>query len=191
MSIGDSKPLMSAHKQAGIVLPAALVTLVAATLLALGFMRANALSLRIGGASVVAEETQTAAELLLSTFFTRNPFVATDPRIGRYTEDNVRCGTTAELTANANRTDVFDCRQMADTRLIGNLTTSGSATGNAPTVQRIGCGPGPRSASATQAGAKFYFYDVNTSVVNNFYGSRADVGAGVANMVVAGMNCPP
>lgn len=191
MFIVAYKQSQSCRGQRGIVLPVALITMVAATLLALGFMRMNALSLRIGGASVVAEETQTAAELLLGGFFSRNPVVATDARIGRYTLDDARCGTTAELTANANRTDVFDCRQISDSKLVTNLTTSGAASASAPVVQRIGCGSGPRSSTPTQAGARFYYYDASASVVNSFFGSRADVGAGIANLVVAGLNCPP
>lgn len=164
-------------KQSGIVLPVALFVLVAATILTLALVKTNMISLRIGGASVVTQEAQTSAELLLSNFFTRNPINAAD---GKYERGYTPCAPSTDAPA----TDQFDCRQITD-GASGRLPKNTVAS--APTVQRTGCGEAPRSSKPSQAGTKFNYNQVATGVTNDFYGSRAEVGMGVAKMVIA---CP-
>lgn len=168
---------LAACKQSGFVLPVALFVLVAATILTLGLIKTNMISLRIGGASVVAQEAQTSAELLLSNFFTRNPLDSAD---GKYERGYTPCAGSAEAPAN----DQFDCRQITD-GASGRLPKNTVAT--APDVQRIGCGEAPRSNRPSQKGTMFNYNQVVTEVTNDFYGSRAEVGMGVAKMVIA---CP-
>jgi Tfp pilus assembly protein PilX len=161
--------------QTGFVLPVALFMLVAATILTLGMVKTNIISLRIGGASVITQETQATAELLLGNFFVRNPLDATD---GKYDRGYTPCNAAGDNLTNGS---VFDCRPIVTANLPANTTPT------TPEIQRNGCGSGPRSSTPTQAGSKFNYNQVATGVTNNFYGSRAQVGMGVAKLVVA---CP-
>ena len=168
-----SKPQCRA--QSGIVLPVALFALLAATILSLALVKTNMISLRIGGASVIAQEAQSAAELMLSNFVTRNP-LDTSPG---YERGYTPCSTTGDSPATDKT--VFDCRQIDASRLPANTTA------REPIVQRTGCGPGPRSSMPTQSTSKSNYYQIATEVENTFYGSHAQVGMGVAKMVIA---CP-
>ena len=166
---------VASKKQKGFVLPVALFVLVAATILTLAMVKMNMVSLRVGGASVVAQEAQTSAELLLSNFFTRNPI---DAAGGKYERGYTPCA------ASAPTTEQFDCRQITD-GASGRLPKNTVAV--LPTVQRIGCTEGPRSNRPSQKGTMFNYNQVATEVTNDFYGSRAQVGMGVAKMVTI---CP-
>ena len=168
-----SKPQCRA--QSGMVLPVALFALLAATILSLALVKTNMISLRIGGASVITQEAQNAAELMLSNFVTRNPLDSSPGYERAYTP----CSVAGD--SPATNKNVFDCRQIEASRLPANTTASD------PIVQRTGCGAGPRSNKPTQAGSKFNYYQIATGVENTFYGSRAQVGMGVARMVV---ECP-
>ena len=157
--------------ESGFVLPVALFALVAATILTLALVKMNMISLRIGGASVIAQEAQSSAEMLLSNFFTRNPL---DPAVpdSKYIQGYTPCGVAV---------DDFDCSQISSANLPAHTVA------NAPIIQRIGCGAGPRSEKPTQAGTKFNYNHITTSVDNTFYGSRAEVAMGVAKLVIV---CP-
>lgn len=180
---------------AGFILPVALFILVAATMLTLSLVKTNMSSLRIGGASVIAKEAQTSAELILANFFTRNPIVTRDPATGkelpdagRYERGNTPCSVTAD-DPDADST-IFDCRSIASARLPAHTTQVFWAPGvNTPEVQRIGCGMAPRSDNPTQNDGKIKFNNnmIVTRVENTFYGSRATVGTGVGKLVVL---CP-
>lgn len=172
----QSKPSLSFNEQRGIVLPVALFVLVAATLLTVALVKNGMVTLRVGGASVIAQEAQASAELLLSNFFTRNPLTAQN---NKYIQAYTPCSVSGDDPAT--NTNIFDCRQIGATNLPAHTTA------NAPVVQRIGCGAGPRSNAPTQAGTRFNYNVVETSVENEFYGSRAAVGMGVAKLVLA---CP-
>jgi len=152
-----------------------LFALVAATILTLALVKMNMISLRIGGASVIAQEAQSSAEMLLSNFFTRNPL---DPSASdsKYIQGYTPCGVAGDDPAT-----VFDCVQILNANLPANTVA------NDPVVQRIGCGAGPRSEKPTQAGTKFNYNHISTSVDNTFYGSRAEVAMGVAKLVIL---CP-
>jgi len=157
------------NQEAGIVLPVALFALLAATILTLAFVKANMISLRVGGASVVTAETQSAAELQLSNFFTRNPFDAND---GRYSQANALCGTSIP----AGTSTTFDCTS-ATSQLPPNAVAA------APVVQRLGCGKAPRSDRPFDSNTHFNYHQVATGVSNDAYGSRAEVDAGVATLI--------
>jgi Tfp pilus assembly protein PilV len=175
---GDSNASsVLSNQQKGFVLPVALFVLVAATILTLAMVKMNMVSLRVGGASVVAQEAQTSAELLLSNFFTRNPIDAVD---GKYERGYTPCAASNV----APTTEQFDCRQITD-GASGNLPKNTIAS--PPAVQRIGCTEGPRSNRPSQKGTMFNYNQVATEVTNDFYGSRAQVGMGVAKMVTI---CP-
>lgn len=162
--------------QSGIILPIALFVLVAATILTLALVKTNMISLRIGGTSVIAQEAQTSAELLLSNFFTRNPTAVED---GKYERPYTPCSTGAD-NPDTDKT-VFDCRQISNSSLPAHTVPT------TPDVQRIGCGMAPRSNRPTQVEARFNYNQVVTGVDNTFYGSRAAVGTGVGKLVIA---CP-
>ncbi|MER2513235.1 MAG: hypothetical protein ABTQ25_12615 [Nitrosomonas ureae] len=157
--------------QSGFILPVALFLLVAATILTLAMVKTNIISLRVGGASVITEEAQATAELLLGNFFVRNPLDAADGKYGRgYTS----CNSTGDDLTDGS---VFDCRPITSSKLPAHTSAK------TPDVQRIGCGTGPRSSNPTQSSAKFNYNQIATGVANDFYGSRAIVGMGVAKLV--------
>ena len=163
-------------EQSGLILPIALFVLVAATILTLAMVKTNMISLRMGGTSVIAQETQAAAELVLSNFFTRNPPAVED---GKYERAYTPCHTAAD-NPDVDKT-VFDCRLISNSRLPANTVPT------PPDVRRIGCGMAPRSNSPTQVDARFNYNQIETRVENSFYGSRAAVGTGVGKLVIA---CP-
>lgn len=179
--------------QSGIVLPIALFVLVAATILTLALVKTNMISLRIGGASVIARETQTTAELLQTAFDRRNPLVTLDaagkelPDRGNYGQGYTPCNAVAENPAVV--TTVFDCRTIAAAKLPANTTEAAWAPGvTTPEIQRVGCSDAPRSGQPTQkGGVAFNNNQIVVQVENTFYGSWAAAGDGVAKMLVA---CP-
>lgn len=179
-------PRTLAQRERGIVLPVALFLLVGATLLTLGLIRSNVISLKIGGASVVASETQAAAEWALGNFFGRNP-VITDIGRGRYQRSNTesRCGTAAEILADGSK--FFDCDRPGG--------DDGSRDDGLPVgvrlapfnPQRIDCGPPVRSQKIYQANTVFNNVLIEARATNRFFGSEGRVGAGVVALVTI---CP-
>lgn len=183
------------HSQSGIVLPIALFVLVAATILTLALVKTNMISLRIGGASVIARETTTTAELLQTGFQRRNPLIIFNPVTGKevkpddgkYDRGYTPCSTIAEDPVT-DRT-IFDCRSIASTKLPAHTTEAEWAPGvTTPEIQRVGCGSAPRTGQATQiGGVTFNNSQIVTRVENTFYGSWAAAGEGVAKLLIA---CP-
>ena len=159
------RKLISSAKQSGIVLPVALFMLVAATLLTLALVKANMISLRVGGASVIAAETQAAAELQLSNFFSLNLIVSPDQK---YFEHWSRCSVTGDDPA-VDKT-IFDCRP----RTTPPVTLK---------VQPVGCYGPPRSEKPSSNEIRFNYQNVMTEARNDAYGSRAELGAGVSTMI--------
>jgi hypothetical protein len=181
-------------RQSGVILPVALFVLVAATILTLGLVKTNMSSLRVGGASVVGQETQGSAELLSSNFRTRNPVVTVDPLTlkelpdeGRYERGFTPCSTLADLLPF---TTIFDCRSINPSRLPAHTQQVETAPGvRTPDVQRIGCAPPPRSSTPTENNGliKFNHNQILSRVENTFYGSQGAAGIGVGKLV---MQCP-
>ena len=181
-------------RQSGVILPVALFVLVAATILTLGLVKTNMSSLRVGGASVVGQETQGSAELLSSNFRTRNPIVTIDPLTlkelpdeGRYERGFTPCSTLTDLLPF---TTIFDCRSIKSTRLPAHTEQVEWAVGvKTPQVQRIGCAPPPRSSTPTENNGtiKFNHNQIENRVENAFYGSQGAAGIGVGKLV---MQCP-
>lgn len=150
--------------QDGVVLPVALFMLLAATILTLALVKANLVSLRVGGASVVAAETQANAELALSNFFSLNGTgTDADPfrkRIGEATDADYNLNAPSHTTI---------------------------------TVAARACSPNPpRSSSPTQkagSGANtkvplaYNLHQVRSVVDDQAFGSHADVNVGVVTMV--------
>lgn len=162
-------------RQAGIVLPVALFALFAATILTLAFVKANTISLRVGGASVVTAETQAAAELQLSHFFTRNP---PDPDDGRWSRNGTPCDTPPGIGGPT----AFDCNPIAGASLPPGVVAA------IPTPRYIDCGNPPRSDMPNSFRYKFNYYQIATSTENAAFGSRAGVNGGVARLIV--VPCP-
>lgn len=175
------KPRPQGLRERGIVLPVALFLLVGATLLTLGLIRSNVISLKIGGASVVASETQAAAEWVLGNFFGRNP-VDTDVGRGRYQRSNTesRCGTSAEISADPSK--YFDCTKPTNS---DGLPNGVSVSDLSP--QRIDCGPPVRSQKVYQANTVFNNVLIEGRATNTWFGSEGRVGAGVVALVTI---CP-
>lgn len=180
------KPRPLGLRERGIVLPVALFLLVGATLLTLGLIRSNVISLKIGGASVVASETQAVAEWALGNFFGKNP-VDSDLGRGRYQRSNAdsRCGTSAELSDDPSK--FFDCDRPGG--------DDGSRDDGLPkgvrvaefSPQRIDCGPPVRSQKVYQANTVFNNVLIEGRATNRWFGSEGRVGAGVVALVTI---CP-
>ena len=149
------------NKQAGLVLPVALFMLVAATILTLSLVKANMISLRVGGASVVAAETQAASELQLSDFFSRNPIGSGSAAYARSYD-----GTCTDVG--------FDCTA---------ITVHGGSTTSAPVAQRLHCDSPPRSSKPWGSETRFNYHLVTTEAANSALGSHAEVAAGVATLL--------
>lgn len=175
MNTIPKKQAPSRDRQAGIVLPVALFALFAATILTLAFVKANMISLRVGGASVVTAETQAAAELQLSHFFTRNP---PDPDDGRWS----RNGTPCDPLPGTGGPTAFDCNPIAGASLPPGVVAA------TPTPRYIDCGNPPRSENANSYKYKFNYYQIATATENAAFGSRAGVNGGVARLIV--VPCP-
>src|SRR5574343_521504 len=178
-----AKSFLSVRREQGIILPFALFILLAATMLTLGLIRANIMSLKVGGASVMAVETQLAAEVVLGNFFVRNPDSydpANPTTMGRYMRNNAdsRCGTTTELAANSSL--YFDCNTPTAT-----LPTGASATAMSP--QRIGCGLPQRTSSPSSMDTRWNYLVFDSQVTNTTFGSEGQAGSG-RGALVAG--CP-
>lgn len=167
--------------QRGAILPLVLIVLVGATLIALAFVRSNILSLRIGGASVMVQQTESAAESLLANFFSLNPLTGAASTRARYRQGTPTCSTDAAIVGNSNpdvANSVFDCRTPS---LPSNTQVDTLA------VVRAGCAEAPRSSLATQAGAPFNYFAVNAAASNTLFGSRGEVSTGIAQLIVI---CP-
>lgn len=184
------KPRPQGLRERGIVLPVALFLLVGATLLTLGLIRSNVISLKIGGASVVASETQAAAEWVLGNFFGRNP-VDTDVGRGRYQRSNSesRCLSETELSTVSSkplddplRSRYFDCTKPTNS---DGLPSGVTVSDLSP--QRIDCGPPVRSQKVYQANTVFNNVLIEGRATNTWFGSEGRVGAGVVALVTI---CP-
>lgn len=164
--------------QSGIVLPFALFALLAATILSLALVKSNLMSVRIGGSSVISQEAQSSAELLLSNFLTRNPLEDPD---AKYTGKYTPCSQSGDNPVTDKT--IFDCRQINKTRL-----PTGTEPQD-PAVQRLGCGQPPRTNKPTEITMGYNYNQIATAVDNTMYGSHAEVGLGVAKLDA--LNCTP
>ncbi len=145
-------------RQAGIVLPVALFMLLAATILTLALVKANLASLRIGGASVVAAETQANAELALNNFF----------------------------SLNGTGTGVDPFRKRLGTAVVYNTTAPVNTT--VTVLPRYCGTNAPRSEDVTQWGDEksplaFNLHQVRSVVDDPSFGSHAEVSVGIVTMV--------
>ena len=168
-----------ATRQAGVVLPVALFMLVIATLLTLGLVKANLISLRIGGASVIGAEAMAAAELKLNNFFRLNPF---NSQIAASTENEV-AGSAASYHQAADayflNAAIPECSD-AD-HPVGSRTQFDCRPHSAPPdPRRIVCGPAPYG-SGDDTGIPYYHFQVTAGAAESSgLGGFARVGAGVS-----------
>lgn len=149
-------------RQAGIVLPVALFMLLAATILTLALVKANLVSLRIGGASVVAAETQATAEVALNNFFSLN---GTGTDADPFRE---RLGTAV----------VYNTAAPANTTVsvIPRNCSPNAQRSEAPT-QKKGSGTGQKVPLA------FNLHQVRSVVDDPSFGSHAEVNVGIVSPV--------
>lgn len=168
-------------QQNGVVLPVALFLLLGATLLTIGMVRSNTLSLKIGGSSVIATETQAVAEWGGGQFLGANPINHTVMQ-GRYMRNNTqsRCGTAAELAGDSSL--FFDCKKP----LSGHGLPTGITLADF-NPQRLDCSPPPRSSKVYQANTVFNNVLVESNSRNTYFGSEGRVGMGVIALVTI---CP-
>lgn len=150
-------------RQSGIVLPVSLFMLLAATLMTLALVKANMISLRVGGVSVVAAETQAAAEVQLTSFFNVNPLASPGQK---YFEHWSRCSFDNTEAADGR---FFDCRS----RTVGTTTVTVDA-------QALGVTNPPRSETPTGYEFCFNYHDFGSHAVDATFGSRAGVGSGAS-----------
>lgn len=167
---------VTARHQRGMVLPVALVALLAATMLTLAFVRSNMTSLKIGGASVVTAETRNAADLVLSGFFGNSHNSLIEANVALYAKGYTPCETTSSIGA-----DVFDCRKIDNSHL------PSSTTANPIAVQRDACTSPPRSDKPSSTQYRSNYNHLVTGVQNAQFGSFAEVGSGVG---VFAIQCP-
>lgn len=149
-------PLPQVGRQAGVVLPVALFILVIATLLTLGLVKANLISLRIGGASVIGAEAMAAAELKLNNFLRLNPFNSQNAS----SFQNEVAGDAASYfqAADAYFLDaaIPECSDADNP--IGSRTQFDCRPHNAPPdPRRIACGPAPYG-SGDDTGIPYYHF---------------------------------
>lgn len=155
-------------QQSGIVLPVSLFMLLAATLMTLALVKANMISLRVGGVSVIAAETQAAAEVQLSSFFNVNSIALPDQK---YYEHWSRCSAKGNNVEAADG-KFFDCRD----RTVGTTTVEVD-------VQALGVTNPPRSETPSSSEFCFNYHNIGSQAVDSTYGSRAEVGTGSSIMI--------
>ncbi len=172
-------PLPQVGRQAGVVLPVALFILVIATLLTLGLVKANLISLRIGGASVIGAEAMAAAELKLNNFLRLNPFNSQNAS----SFQNEVAGDAASYfqAADAYFLDaaIPECSDADNP--IGSRTQFDCRPHNAPPdPRRIACGPAPYG-SGDDTGIPYYHFQVTAGAADaSGLGGFARIGAGVS-----------
>ena len=165
-------------RQAGVVLPVALFVLVAATLLALAFVRANLITLRVGGASVIAAEAQAIAEMNQNTFLLANRL--DNPQESPF---HLPFGGLAGVFA------VFATNDSApgENPVRNTVVSSVFCTKNAPPSEKPSQFGG--SGGMQKALLAFNAHQVRSSVDDSAFGSHAEVNTGVTTMV-ADSGCP-
>jgi len=138
--------------------------LLAATLMTLALVKANMISLRVGGVSMVAAETQAAAELQLSSFFSLNPTSTADQK---YYDHWSRCSVAADNPL-VDKT-IFDCRP----RVTPDVTVT-------TMLQPVGSYRPPVSENPSDFNICFNYFNAMSVASNSNFGSRAEYGAGIS-----------
>ena len=171
----SSLAMKAFSREAGIVLPVALFLLVAATLLTLALVKANMVSLRVGGASVLAAEAQADSERGLNNFLINNAVIE-----GPLSKRVIDTGVVFIDSGNPADTDVSviarNCSKNAPRSRkptqYGAATTAGNGVG--------GVGSVPMA---------FNLHQIRSVTDDAALGIHAETNAGITTMV-ADPGCP-